>query len=580
MSWFDTVSHPDGVGPAVEPERRPRLRPVAGASSSARPAGTGPSSSRAARRTRGSSPRRVRPDEGARGTAFQVGAFAGGPALRWHVAEPGPALAGLLAELDHESVELLDDYDVVEFVAAAERVASWAHHLAARGAAELSRRKAMTPPVDVSIALGLTSERVAGAELGLRLGISSRAGQDLVGLGLAFRGCLSPTGDALAAGRIDVRKARAVAEGLHAAPTELAVAVQDAVLPRAPGRTARQLAGDVRAALVQLDPTEAAGRHAEAAKSRYLARPVPLPDGMAGLWLRTTAPEAQALYAAVDEAARSARRAGDPRTLDQLRADLICQGHLHDGGSRSRVKADVRVLVPLSTLLGSSDEPGELAGYGPIDPVTARALARGGTWRRLVTDPATGTVLDVGRTRYQPPADLAELVRHRDRTCVNPTCDTSAWSCELDHTVPFDRNGSEGGPTAAHNLGPLSKNCHLLKTHAGFDLEQLAPGEFRWTTPTGHRYTRDPEPPVFSIGPPGVGHVRGDFDELTIRFSGIFKLPLAIDESPRAVAPADVDEDGFPLRKSLRPRETRIIGFGTECRESENVFNVFEFHAN
>jgi len=35
----------------------------------------------------------------------------------------------------------------------------------------------------------------------------------------------------------------------------------------------------------------------------------------------------------------------------------------------------------------------------PVPAVVARALAAGGTWRRLVTDPVSGTVVDVGRTR-------------------------------------------------------------------------------------------------------------------------------------------------------------------------------------
>ena len=38
----------------------------------------------------------------------------------------------------------------------------------------------------------------------------------------------------------------------------------------------------------------------------------------------------------------------------------------------------------------------------PVPAVVARALAAGGTWRRLVTDPVSGTVVDVGRTRYRP----------------------------------------------------------------------------------------------------------------------------------------------------------------------------------
>ncbi|NWJ70321.1 hypothetical protein HX744_07205 [Pseudonocardia sp. ICBG1122] len=42
-------------------------------------------------------------------------------------------------------------------------------------------------------------------------------------------------------------------------------------------------------------------------------------------------------------------------------------------------------------------------GRGPVPADLARALAAGGVWQRLVTDPLSGTLLDVGRTRYRPP---------------------------------------------------------------------------------------------------------------------------------------------------------------------------------
>ncbi|UNX53799.1 13E12 repeat family protein [Georgenia sp. TF02-10] len=135
-------------------------------------------------------------------------------------------------------------------------------------------------------------------------------------------------------------------------------------------------------------------------------------------------------------------------------------------------------------------EPGEvaeLAGYGPLSPDVARALAAGGTWRRLVTDPLSGTVLDVGRTRYRPPADLAEHVRTRDRTCVRPGCTTPAERCQIDQTVPF----SQGGRTAADSLGAQCTTDHALKSAGTFKTTQPTPGVFEWLTPTGHAYRRN-----------------------------------------------------------------------------------------
>lgn len=134
----------------------------------------------------------------------------------------------------------------------------------------------------------------------------------------------------------------------------------------------------------------------------------------------------------------------------------------------------------------------ELAGYGPITPATARALAAGGIWSRIVTDPLSGAVLDVGTTRYRPTRAIAEHVIARDRTCVRPGCTHQASSCQLDHTYPYNHSHpEEGGPTSVANLGPLCSRDHQVKTHAGFLLTQPEPGVFEWRTPTGHYYRRE-----------------------------------------------------------------------------------------
>lgn len=159
-----------------------------------------------------------------------------------------------------------------------------------------------------------------------------------------------------------------------------------------------------------------------------------------------------------------------------------------------RVRIDV--TVSLSTLMGLDEAPGELAGFGPISAEQARALAAGGVWRRLVTDPLSGAVLDVGRTRYRPPRPLAEHVMARDGTCAAPSCSVPAHRCDLDHTVEYHglpANGSPGpGATSADNLGPLSNRCHRLKTDGGFTLRQVAAGVFEWRTPAGLAYRVTP----------------------------------------------------------------------------------------
>ncbi|WP_431837036.1 DUF222 domain-containing protein [Cellulomonas sp. Y8] len=162
-----------------------------------------------------------------------------------------------------------------------------------------------------------------------------------------------------------------------------------------------------------------------------------------------------------------------------------------------RPGAEVRITIPASTLLGLDDQPAHLDGHGPIDAVQARALAIGGVWQRVVTDPLTDRILDVGRERYRPPAALADLIRTRDKTCAAPGCRVPACACELDHTQEFhpQPGGDPDAPlgrTDVGNLGPVCHRHHRLKTDGGFRLRQIEPGLYEWITPTGHRYLTRP----------------------------------------------------------------------------------------
>ena len=124
-----------------------------------------------------------------------------------------------------------------------------------------------------------------------------------------------------------------------------------------------------------------------------------------------------------------------------------------------------------------------------VPAMTAWALAAGGTWRRLVTDPASGVVIDVGRTRYRPPAGLADLVRARDRACVFPTCQTPAERCDIDHLTAW----SQGGTTSLDNLATLCEAHHRLKHTPGWALTRdQAGGILSWHTPDKTVYQRHP----------------------------------------------------------------------------------------
>src|SRR4051794_24303546 len=144
-------------------------------------------------------------------------------------------------------------------------------------------------------------------------------------------------------------------------------------------------------------------------------------------------------------------------------------------------------------LLRLSEEPGELAGYGPIPAEVARQLAADGLWRRWLVD-ESGRVADVGSLTYTPSAALDRYVRGRDGTCRFPTCTRPAVDCDLDHTIPFDkRDPHAGGSTVAGNLTALCRRHHRLKHESDWSYRTAGDGSVLWTAPSGRQYVQPAE---------------------------------------------------------------------------------------
>jgi hypothetical protein len=417
--------------------------------------------------------------------------------------------ARLMWLLDTAELAEVSDYGVVEVVAGWERLIAHAMARQAEAIAALADRPCMQGSIGPDYS-SLHQDRVTALEIAARLGWSPGIADRVVDQGLLLTGPLCVTRDALAAGLISTRHARVIIDELGPVCDDVALVtrIQRQALSTLDGVTPAMLRAKLKRILGRLAPD----RVKQTARRARADREVtcrPLPNGMAVVEAFLPAEDAAALMATVDAAAVAARldNPHDPRTLPQLRADALAEvgwtalatGYLTGDPAGPRLArtrngepVTVHVTLFLATLLGLDDQPGELAGYGPIDADTARRLATGGTWRRLVTDPLTGTVLDVGRTTYRPPADLAEHIIWRDRDCVAPGCAHPAESCDIDHTVPYPK-----GPTANTNLGLLCRRHHLVKHHTRWRLQQPEPGHFQWTSPTGHTYLTTPE----GIGP-------------------------------------------------------------------------------
>jgi hypothetical protein len=232
---------------------------------------------------------------------------------------------------------------------------------------------------------------------------------------------LPKTLSAVSRGAISGEHARVVAEALWRLPDDPALppALEQAVLPPLlDGRCASvpQLRARVRRAAMALDPVTAEQRHQRALADRTVGY-VPGEDGMASLPVVLGAPEAQLIYTRLTAAA-TLLSARDPRTMDQKRADLLVDAVL------SGIPADglpvlqgrrpsINVIVSADTLLCLDDQPGHLTGYGPVTAESARRLAadQSGTWRRLLTDPDSGALLDISADRYKTGPATARLHR-------------------------------------------------------------------------------------------------------------------------------------------------------------------------
>ncbi|KQQ05343.1 hypothetical protein ASG06_01715 [Rathayibacter sp. Leaf185] len=318
---------------------------------------------------------------------------------------------------------------------------------------------------------------------------------------------LPDTLTALREGRCTPEHVRVIVKAAWDVPAAVRGRLDEEAAVLAAAFTAGQVQRRLRAVRERLHPESATARHRRCAERRgvWLGGEA---DGMATLHLHLPAPEAHGAFDRLDRAARSLAQAPEEvRTVSQLRAD-VAAALLLDGETSSDdahrtttvsvpagIRPRVSVTVPVLTLLGRSEEPGTLDGYGPIDPETARRLAADApSFTRILTHPETGAVLSVGRDSYRVPADLRRHLQHRDGTCRFPGCVRSAVDSDVDHSVEWQ----DGGATDADNLAHLCRHHHRLRHTTTWTLRHRPGGVLEWTSPTGRRHVTlpaEPEPP-------------------------------------------------------------------------------------
>jgi hypothetical protein len=438
--------------------------------------------------------------------------------------------------------------DLFDDIAAGERAVARAHGIRAR---KIEAARLLTVQVEQNFpreeaakgskTKGWTASAIAERSfltmLAADMHISEKAAEILVNTNRTLHTYFEPTLQKLEAGTMTYRHAQiVVAESSPLHGEEARTAYETELLPYAETLTPPQFARKARSIATRharddTDVTEE--RHRTAIIHREFTI-TPDEDGMANLHLYIDAVAATAIYNRATDAGKQLKSKEDERTLTQRRADaateLLLTGTTHTPGTptvdalngRTMVRfvttddlqttgstgsepalghavigtglgtgitAQVSVHVPALTLLGHGTEEAYLDQYGPINLETAKLLMGSvSTFTRVLTDPDSGAILSVGKTRYTVPAAMRLWLHFRDGTCRFPGCTQPARACETDHVTDWQY----GGETTVTNLASLCSAHHNIKHHTDWSYLLRPNGTAIWISPAGRIYTTDP----------------------------------------------------------------------------------------
>ena len=319
----------------------------------------------------------------------------------------------------------------------------------------------------------------AAAEIGAALRLTRRAADSDLALAVALKERLPEVWEALAAGRIDLRRARVIVHGTSHLSVEAARDVVARVIEAAARLTTGQLNALIRKVCVQADPDDATSRYREAVEERRIVVE-PSVDGTAHLLGMDLPPDrVEAAMRRIADLAQGLKTGDETRSLDQIRADVfldLLDGKHHARNGRRGV---VDIQVDLTTLVRLSEDPGELAGYGlvPLLAGDRSSAARSRGVRELPT------YSSLQRRRFVSILPRANRLGPDD----SPAAGVRA--------PPSPGLRPCGPPQAGGQEAPLCRHHHNIRHHAHWTHQPLPNGYHQWTSRLGHTYTTSGHPP-------------------------------------------------------------------------------------
>ena len=406
---------------------------------------------------------------------------------------PGAATLARLSEIDPCTLSAADR---INYLAALDRQDGWLYALRQRAIAAVA---GLQPSEGDGPLYGVDEAEREDVSTALRL--APATAQSRIDIARTLVNNLPNTCSALATGEISAAHATVIAREAaiairNGAPDSVIFEVEQRAISFAELHTPGQVAARVRTDIAKAIPEEFEEMTSRATALRRVSC-YNEADGMSTVVAILPAADAQIVMNSIeafilrqDQLHLSQNKSDTDRTIDQKRADAlstICSNFLSEISETvtpQRRPLTVNVTVDLPTLLGLSENPGQLAGYGPIPASVARELASDAKWKRFITEPQTGNLLDFGRESYEPPQHLKDFLIARDRTCRFPGCRRSALLSDLDHAESWE----SGGSTSPENIGALCRRHHRLKTHDGWRIQSFSDGSCTWTSPLGKEF--------------------------------------------------------------------------------------------